>query len=92
MNKNYQMSELMKAAIVNSLLTVILVNISIVFQDMHKDALFQKQMRRNEMERQKVMEAIKQDYAKTGIKPTGKPDPRIFQKPQQGPHIFVPKQ
>lgn len=92
MNKNYQMSDLMKAAIVNSLLTVILVNISIVFQDMHKDATFRKEMRKHEQERQRVLEAIKNDSLKSGIKPTGKPDPRIFQKPKQGPQIFVPKQ
>lgn len=88
MNKNYQMSELMKAAIVNSLLTVILVNVSIVFQDNHKEALEKRRIKRNEIERQKTMENMRRDIMKTGIVPGTKPDPNIYKKP---PKSFIVK-
>lgn len=91
MNKNYQMSDLMKAAIVNSLLTVILMNISMTIQANNKEAAYNREMQRMATEQKKSMEAVQKEAEQRNFVPTGKPDPKLFEKPKSGPQLFFPK-
>ncbi|MCQ2789247.1 MAG: hypothetical protein MJ229_02605 [bacterium] len=91
MNKNYLMSDLMKAAIVNSLLTVILLTISMVIQSNTKDAAYNREMQRMATEQKRSMEAVQKEALERNFVPTGKPDPKLFEKPKSGPQLFFPK-